>query len=193
MASNFKHFLEGPLTGKILIATPQMRDMRFSHAVILVCGHDDHGAMGIVINKYMDNFTLEELFMQLDIPVNFHIDDEPVHYGGPIEIGRGFVVHTNDVMNNASVLVSDNIAISATIDILSMMAQDDGPKGRLCALGYAGWGAGQLENEIIENSWLIATADESILFNVPVEDRWMIAMNSIGVKPDSLSSEFGHA
>jgi putative transcriptional regulator len=193
MVHDFKQSLEGSLVGNLLVAMPQMRDSRFIHGVILICGHDDKGAMGLVINKHMESFFLSELLNQLGIPMIFQSPQEPVHYGGPVEVGRGFVLHSTDVMKEGSVSINSWLALSATMDILTHMAQGSGPKKRLCALGYAGWGAGQLENEIQENAWLVVPAQEHILFDAPDDEKWFLALKSLGIKPDVLSLELGHA
>jgi len=189
------------LEGQFLIAMPSMADSRFEHSVIYMCSHSDQGAMGLVVNQVARHLSLEELLIQLDI-----VDDETairlpaqvrdmnVHKGGPVEVERGFVLHSDDFMLNQSTLTIDNgICLTATLEILRAMAQGGGPAHAMLALGYAGWGPGQLETEIQANGWLTAPADPDILFDPESETKWHRALASLGIDPAMLFSDAGHA
>ncbi len=190
------------LEGQFLIAMPSMADSRFEHSVIYLCSHSDQGAMGLVVNQVARHLSLEELLIQLDI-LN---DDESairlpdsvrgmnVHKGGPVEVERGFVLHSDDFMLNQSTLTIDNgICLTATLEILRALAQGDGPQQAILALGYAGWAPGQLENEIQANGWLTAPADPEILFDTDFDAKWRRALSSMGIDPAMLYSDAGHA
>jgi putative transcriptional regulator len=190
----------GFLDGKILIASPAMRDERFTRAVIYVCAHSSEGAMGIVVNQPARNIKFADLLQQLGI-VETQADIKrprgaPIRVlnGGPVESGRGFVLHTNDVfIHNSTLPIEDNICLTATLDILRSIASGEGPEQALLALGYAGWGAGQLEQEIQANGWLHCDSDAAILFDGAAETKYERALLKIGVTPGMLSSEAGHA
>ena len=189
------------LEGQFLIAMPSMADSRFEHSVVYMCSHSDQGAMGLVVNQVARHLSLEELLIQLDI-VNDDsaiklppsVRDMNVHKGGPVEVERGFVLHSDDFMLNQSTLSIDNgICLTATLEILRAMAQGGGPSKAMLALGYAGWAPGQLENEIQSNGWLTAPADPTILFDDDPEGKWRRALGSLGIDPAMLFSEAGHA
>ena len=190
----------GFLDGKILIATPAMRDERFARAVIYVCAHSSEGAMGIVVNQPAKNIKFTDLLQQLGV-VNSASDLKKarssairVLNGGPVESGRGFVLHTNDVfIQNSTLPIEDNICLTATLDILRTIASGEGPEQAFLALGYAGWGAGQLEQEIHANGWLHCDADPDIVFDGAADTKYDRALLKIGVTPGMLSSEAGHA
>ncbi len=189
------------LEGQFLIAMPSMADSRFEHSVIYVCSHSEQGAMGLIVNQVAKHLSLEELLIQLDI-VN---DDDAirlppqvrgmsVHKGGPVEIERGFVLHSDDFQLNQSTLAIDNgICLTATLEILRALAEGTGPRQAMLALGYAGWAPGQLENEIQSNGWLTAPADRDILFDANSEQKWHRALGSLGIDPAMLFSDAGHA
>lgn len=189
------------LEGQFLIAMPSMADSRFEHSVIYLCSHSEQGAMGLVVNQVAHHLSLEELLIQLDI-----VNDESairlpasvrgmnVHKGGPVEVERGFVLHSDDFMLNQSTLTIDNgICLTATLEILRALAQGAGPAQAILALGYAGWGPGQLETEIQSNGWLTAPADPAILFGREPESKWQRALGSLGIDPAMLYSDAGHA
>ncbi|WP_421981647.1 YqgE/AlgH family protein [Roseibium sp.] len=189
------------LEGQFLIAMPSMADSRFEHSVIYLCSHSDQGAMGLVVNQIARHLSLEELLIQLDI-VNDEssirlpdsVRDMNVHKGGPVEVERGFVLHSDDFMLNQSTLTIDNgICLTATLEILRALAQGDGPEQAILALGYAGWAPGQLENEIQANGWLTAPADPEILFDTDFDAKWHRALGSMGVDPAMLYTDAGHA
>jgi len=183
----------GYLVGQMLIAMPQMQDPRFERTVIYLCAHTEDGAMGLVINKVLDEVTFPDLLEQLDIDTGIDEDVIQVHFGGPVEAGRGFVLHSADYMQDSPLVVSDSFGMTATIDILKSIAEGDGPRRSLLALGYAGWGPGQLEDEIQQNGWLCVSADEALVFGPGVNDRWQQAMAKLGIDINMLSGDAGHA
>jgi putative transcriptional regulator len=173
---------------------PQMLDERFARSVVYVCAHSgEAGAMGLVINKLLGSLTMDELFAQLDISPSGGAGSRPVHYGGPVESGRGFVLHTADYNEDATLVVDDNIALTATLDVLRAIGQGRGPRRSLFALGYAGWAPGQLDAEIQANGWLSVPADDAIIFDRDHDQKWQRAMAKLGVDLTMLSSEAGHA
>jgi putative transcriptional regulator len=184
---------EGYLTGQLLIALPQLQDSRFNRAVIFVCGHDEQGAMGIVLNKVIDTLPFEELLKQLNIRTPKNLPKVPIYYGGPVEMGRGFVLHTPDFMSELSVKVTDEFVLSATLDIIEAIARGKGPRCKLLALGYAGWSPGQLEAELVANNWLHVKADSQLVFQVSREELWRETLDKIGIDPKHLSLGAGHA
>jgi putative transcriptional regulator len=182
------------LEGKILIAMPSMRDPRFEHSVILLCSHSDKGAMGLIVNKPNRDIKLRDVLDQLEITGAPETEDMTVHFGGPVETGRGFVLHTQDYKSSLHTLsVPGGFGMTATLDILEEIAQGGGPKHAIMTLGYAGWGPDQLENEIAQNAWLTADASPNLLFQVPAPQMWSAALESLGIDPLSLSSVAGHA
>lgn len=184
----------GYLTDHLLIAMPQMQDPRFERTVIYMCAHTAEGAMGLVINKLMDAVTFPDLLEQLNIDTGGAEEEEiRVHFGGPVEAGRGFVLHSSDYIQDSTLVISDNFALTATIDILKSIAEGDGPRRSLLALGYAGWGPGQLDDEIQQNGWLSVPADDRLIFGPGLDDRWEQAMAKIGIDINMLSGDAGHA
>lgn len=181
------------LEGQLLLAMPNMTDPRFDRAVIYVCTHSEEGAMGLVINEPMPALTFAELLEQLEIDVVEPISDIEVHRGGPVESGRGFVLHSADFVQDSTLVVSETLALTATVDVLRAIAQGSGPVNNLLALGYAGWGAGQIEAEIQQNAWLTVNADEEVIFHTELDDKWPRALAMLGVDISMLSSEAGHA
>jgi putative transcriptional regulator len=181
------------LTGKLLIAMPFLSDPRFTHAVIYVCGHDAQGAMGLMVNKGLPAVSFEELLAQMNVDVSTVASKIPVHYGGPVEVGRGFVLHSSDYAAESTVLIENGFAMTATLDILRAIAVNEGPRDILLALGYVGWGAGQLEHEIQENGWLTIEADSALIFDHDLEAKWRQALATLGIDPAVLSLEIGHA
>lgn len=183
---------EGYLAGQLLVAMPNMRDPRFERTVIYMCVHNAEGAMGLVINKSVGSLTFPQLLRQLGIPKEGAIDRR-VHFGGPVEMGRGFVLHTDEYEQESTVKVKPGYAVTATIDILKAIAEGGGPKQALLALGYAGWAPGQLDGEIQANGWLHAPADLSIVFDDALDTKWTRAISKIGIDLALLSGEAGHA
>lgn len=172
---------------------PGMADPRFQRSVIYMCLHNAEGAMGLVINRLVESMTFDELLEQLDLGASRAQDEIRVHFGGPVESGRGFVLHSTDYAQDATVDMENGIGLTATIDILRDIARGDGPQARLLALGYAGWGPGQLDEEIQENAWLHVPADPSLVFNERLDEKWDQAIARLGFDPALLSSEAGRA
>jgi putative transcriptional regulator len=185
----------GYLDGQLIIAMPAMTDKRFQRSVIYMCAHSAEGAMGLIINQRAGHISFSELLEQLQITVPEDGSEEmPVHVGGPVETGRGFVLHSSDYFAPDSTLPIDGeVSLTATIDILKAMSKGRGPKRSLLALGYAGWAAGQLEREIQGNGWLHCPADASLIFRTVLDDKYDEAMSKIGVNPSHLVAEAGHA
>ena len=185
------------LTGKILIAMPGMADPRFAQAVVLVCAHGEEGALGIVLNKPLPGIAFSELLDQLGIEARSATPPVPVHFGGPVEPGRGFVLHRlawqageeEGVMR----IGEDGLAMTTTRNILEDIAQGRGPEPAVLSLGYAGWDAGQLEGEVLANGWLTADAGDELVFGRDNARKWQAALKSLGVDPVMLSAAAGHA
>lgn len=184
---------EGYLTGQLLIAMPQMTDPRFAHAVIYVCAHNADGAMGLVLNKGVEKPTFPDLLKQLKIEPAENADPINVMFGGPVETGRGFVLHSADYLQDATLLVDHEVGLTATLDILKDIAVGGGPRHKLLMLGYAGWGPGQLDAEIQANGWLNAPADEHLIFDHDLDTKWDRALAKLGVDGAMLSGDAGHA
>jgi putative transcriptional regulator len=191
----------GYLDGQMLIAMPTMRDERFVRSLIYVCAHSSEGAMGIVVNQPAENIKFPDLLVQLDVIPAKDVIQLPatagtvkVLKGGPVETGRGFMLHSADFFIEHSTLPIDNgICLTATLDILKAIAHGEGPQRAVLALGYAGWAPGQLENEITENGWLNCEADKDLIFGADTERKYEAAMRKIGIDLGKLSSEAGHA
>ena len=179
--------------GQMLLAMPAMADPRFERAVIYMCAHNAEGAMGLVINKTLDSIDFRELLGQLDIPAADGARDIAVHFGGPVENQRGFVLHSGEYLHAETLRVTDEVGLTATLDILRALAQGEGPTRSILALGYAGWGPGQLDSEIQDNAWLSVPYDEDLMFEVSDDDKWERAFNSIGVDLSVLSGTPGRA
>ena len=181
------------LTGQLLVAMPGMTDPRFERSVIYLCAHNADGAMGLVVNRPIESMTFPEMLEQLGIPGGDDANVIRVLFGGPVEQARGFVLHSPDYLQEASMVVDDNVALTATIDILRAIASGAGPRNCLLALGYAGWGPGQLDTEILRNGWLSVGADDELVFGEDLDAKWERAMAKIGVDPRMLSDNAGHA
>lgn len=184
---------DGYLTGQLLVAMPQMLDERFAKSVIYLCAHTEDGAMGLVVNKLLENIDFPDLLDQLDLSPAPGGDDIRVHFGGPVESGRGFVLHTSDYVQDATMVIDDQIAMTATTDILRDIAEGDGPRNSLLALGYAGWGPGQLDTEIQANGWLSVAADDTLVFGTDPDTIWKDALAKMGIDVSMLSGDAGHA
>ena len=181
-------------TGKLLIAMPGMSDPRFEKSVIFVCAHSDEGAMGLIVNKPAEDLLFADLLEQLSIRPLQMTRDVLVHFGGPVEHGRGFVLHSSDYSSNVSTLeVDDGFGMTATLDILEDIARGAGPLAVVMALGYAGWGPGQLESEIARNGWLTCDATHEIVFATQADVKWEAALRSLGVDALTLSAAAGRA
>ncbi|MEM8572525.1 MAG: YqgE/AlgH family protein [Pseudomonadota bacterium] len=190
MESEDENFLDG----RLLIAMPSMGDPRFDRAVIFMCAHSPEGAMGLIINKPAPELRFKTLLDQLKIKSEVDIEETPVHFGGPVEHGRGFVLHSSDyVVDGGSLRVNPSFAMTATLDILQDMARGAGPDRALLALGYSGWGPGQLESEIQANGWLIASAEPDLVFAGSHEAKWEAALRTLSIDPRLLSVSGGRA
>jgi putative transcriptional regulator len=191
----------GYLDGQLLIAMPVMGDPRFERSVIYLCAHSAEGAMGIMVNRPAGSIDFPELLVQLKIIAKSEQIELPepaetlqVLQGGPVDTGRGFVLHSSDFyIENATLLIDDKICLTATIDILKAIAKGAGPKHAVLALGYAGWRPGQLEAEIQDNGWLHCDADPDLVFGEEVEEKYSRALRKIGIDPGMLSNAAGHA
>ncbi len=191
----------GYLDGQMLVATPAMSDERFARSVIYVCAHTPEGAMGIIVNQPASNIKFPDLLVQLEvlpkedlIEIGTPRDDVRVMKGGPVETGRGFVLHSADFfIENSTLPIDDGICLTATLDILKAIARGDGPANAILALGYAGWAPGQLETEIHGNGWLHCPADSELIFGEDISHKYDLALRKIGIDPAMLSSEIGHA
>ncbi|MGI9407958.1 MAG: YqgE/AlgH family protein [Hyphomicrobiaceae bacterium] len=189
------------LDGQLLIAMPAMADERFERAVIYLCAHSEDGAMGIILNKRADHIDFTELLEQLEILGEEGANERPpdvdnvaVHVGGPVESGRGFVLHSTDYYSdNSTMNINDDVSLTATVDILKAIAKGEGPSRAILALGYAGWAAGQLENEIHANGWLNCPANAEIVFSKNLDAKYDEALSSLGVSPAHLVADAGHA
>ncbi len=185
---------EDTLAGKLLVAMPGMGDPRFQKSVIYLCAHSPDGAMGIIVNKPMPDLTLGQLLEQLDIPRPPVSEEIRVQMGGPVEPGRGFVLHTSEYTTQGGTMrIGADYALTATRDILVDIARGAGPRRSMFALGYAGWAPGQLEGELAANGWLLAEADDELLFGADHGAKWEKAIRSLGIDPRLLATEGGMA
>jgi len=181
------------LAGHFLIAMPSLNDSFFNQAVTFICEHDENGSFGIIINQQTD-ITLKQITKEMKIEIsNSANENQPVFVGGPVDQGRGFILHRPAGNWQSSLIVNDNVALTTSKDILRAIANNEGPTDSIVALGYAGWAAGQLDNEMANNTWLSCPADEQIIFNTPAEERWKAAANLIGIDLSLLSNDAGHA
>jgi putative transcriptional regulator len=191
----------GYLDGQMLIAMPSMRDERFARTLIYVCAHSSDGAMGIVVNQLAANIKFPDLLVQLDVISDKDRIELPpsagavqVLKGGPVDPGRGFVLHSNDFyIENSTLPIDNGICLTATLDVLKAIAKGSGPGSALLALGYAGWAPGQLEHEIQDNGWLHCSADRDLIFGADVTSKYERALRKLGIHAGMLSSEAGHA
>lgn len=189
------------LKGQLLIAMPLMSDRRFARSVIYLCAHSEEGAMGLIINHRADNINFTELLERLGITPSPEIDDtapdfldRQIYAGGPVETGRGFVLHSSDYhAPEATLPIDRNVSLTASIDILKAIAQGKGPAHSILALGYAGWSPGQLESEIQANGWLHCAADQALIFDPDLDSKYERALAKIGIDPSYLVNDAGHA
>ncbi len=181
------------LTGHFLIAMPSLEDGFFNHAVTYICEHDESGSFGIIINQETE-LTLKHIVKEMQISAEDSYNaDQPVFIGGPVDQGRGFILHRPTGDWQSTLKVNDHIALTTSKDILQAIVNNEGPENSIVALGYAGWSAGQLDNEIAANTWLSCPANEQIIFDTPPEERWKAAAKLIGVDLSLLSNDTGHA
>jgi putative transcriptional regulator len=193
MAMSSQNLEAGYMTGQLLIAMPQMEDARFARTLIYICAHTAEGAMGLVVNRAVDNVTFPDLLRQLNITSSTSSPQDPILFGGPVETGRGFVLHSADYVRDATLLVDRDVGLTATLDILKDIASGQGPRRCLLMLGYAGWGPGQLDQELQANAWLTVPADEELIFDDALNDKWERSLNKIGVDFTFLTGDTGHA
>lgn len=182
------------LTGKLLLAMPGMTDPRFEKSVIFMCAHSDEGAMGLIVNRPALDISFAQLLSQLSIESRSDVPVPQVHMGGPVEHARGFVLHSADYDGNPATLdVQGGYGMTATLDVLEDIAQGAGPAACLLALGYSGWGPGQLESELAQNAWLVADAPAALIFDTDSEGKWAAVLGSMGIDPVTLSGAAGRA
>ncbi len=184
---------ETRLTGQLLVAMPGMSDPRFLRSVVYLCVHSAEGAMGLIVNKRLENVSFAEIAGQVGIEAEEIRAEIAVHYGGPVETGRGFLLHSTDHVDESSLVIDEQFALTATVEMLRTIAAGGGPKQRMLALGYAGWGAGQLDAEIQANGWITVPADPAIVFDAEDDTKWERALRAIGIDPSLLSMHMGRA
>jgi putative transcriptional regulator len=181
------------LTGKIIVSMPSLEDERFFKTVIYMCAHSSQGSMGIIINKKIDYDLYPDLLEQLGIDKPLDNKKLFIRYGGPVESGRGFVLHSDDMIRKETLNIDKGVALTSTTEFFDDLSSGKGPKNSILALGYAGWGPGQLEDEIIKNSWMTLSVDTSFLFDEEVSKKWTEAYKIIGVDPNKISFQSGRA
>lgn len=182
------------LAGHVLIAMPQLMDPFFTRSVVYICSHDQHGAMGLILNKFMPHMSFRDLFMQLKIDkAEESILNHPVHFGGPVETMRGYVLHSNDYRRPDTLALDPDIWLTNTVEIMRDIALNVGPQKTLVTLGHAGWGAGQLEKELAQNGWLHVKADLNLVFATKPEKQWETALGKLGITLDTFMTEAGQA
>lgn len=185
------------LAGKLLLAMPGLGDMRFHKAVILLCAHSAAGAMGLVVNHRLPGLEFQELMKQLKINSDINIDVKtlamPVFCGGPVEGARGFLLHSSEFTQNDTIKIDKDFSVTGTVEALKTIVSGQGPQDLLFILGYAGWGAGQLEQELQSNSWLVCDAHQDIIFHDNPDEKWEIATRKMGIDPALLSLDAGSA
>ena len=191
------HNIKNSLTGKLLLSMPQMGDPRFQKSVIFMCAHDKNGAMGIVVNHLLNDIKFSDLLDQLQITSNIHIDMNalsiPVMNGGPVNMARGFLLHSPEFSHEGTMKVGNRYGVTGTINALKDLATGNGPAQKLFALGYAGWGAGQLEQELQDNTWLVIESNPDLVYNINPEKKWDIAIEQLGFDPSLISNTTGQA
>lgn len=183
----------GYIAGKCLVAMPGMTDPNFARSVVYVCAHTAEGAMGLVVNRALAQLSFPDILEQLGIEPTPACESIRVHFGGPVEAARGFVLHSAEYHQAATLLVNEDVALTATTDVLRAIADGNGPRHSLMALGYAGWSPGQLDEELKQNAWLIVDADENLLFGAALDAKWGAAVRKLGIDPAMLSDNAGHA
>jgi putative transcriptional regulator len=191
-ATDIDELTPGSLRDHFLIAMPGLNDSSFAHTVTYICEHSEQGAMGVVINMATP-MLLKEIFEQMALSDQSELGGQIVMSGGPVQPERGFVLHSPDTKWQSTLEISPDVSLTASRDIIAALAEGRGPKHSLIALGYAGWGEGQLEAEIAANSWLTVPADKDIIFNTPLEQRWTAAAQALGIDVNLIASTAGHA
>lgn len=183
----------GSLAGHLLVATPLVQESCFARSVIYLCAHNEAGAMGIIINYSIDSIKMKDVFEQLDIEPAANAASMLVHFGGPVESNRGFVVHDEDYAAEDSIIRKNGVAVTASLSILQDMAHGEGPAKGMLVLGYAGWSTRQLESEIESGSWIVLPASRQLVFGTENELKWNMAISSLGIDLGHYSSDVGHA
>jgi putative transcriptional regulator len=192
--TSFSEKIADTLAGSLLVASPDLKDTRFEHTVIYVCGHDEKGAMGLVLNRPLQSFLFKDLIQQLNLdPMDQTPSSLAIYYGGPVEAGRGFVLHSDDVKPYQTQQVGPHLYMTATIEVVDMINRGTGPAQHFITLGYAGWSGGQLEEEILANTWIQVPASLDLIFAQNRSTLWEQALGSVGIDPDLLILEPGHA
>jgi len=181
------------LAGHLLVASPQIQESCFARSVVYMCAHNETGAMGLIINYTIDSIGIGDVFEQLDIISAVTAQDFPVHFGGPVESNRGFVLHSSEFSSNESLIESNGIAVTASIGILQQIGHGAGPQNGMLVLGYAGWSPGQLESEIESGSWMVVPASPKLVFSTDNDLKWNLAVATLGIDIGHYSSEIGHA
>lgn len=182
------------LSGRFILATPAMGDPRFKNALIYICSHDKAGAMGLIVNKSKAGLNLSDLLEQIGIEGDVKVADTPVLNGGPVDIDRGFVLHSADYFKEeTSLRLTETLSLTSTKDILLALVDENAPEKAMLAIGYSGWGAGQLESEIAQNAWLVVDVDEDIIFDENLDQKRQIAFDKLGIAPEALSFMSGSA
>ncbi|MEI9886699.1 MAG: YqgE/AlgH family protein [Rhizomicrobium sp.] len=186
---------EGFLHGKLLIAMPGMPDPRFDKSVIFICSHSEQGAFGLILNKPIDELSFKSLMEKMDIPTTPQTSTRPVLLGGPVDTDSGYILHSNEAANRppSTITVTPEIALTLTVDLLRKIAGGRGPDKWLMALGYAGWGPGQIESEMASNGWIHCDADDMLVFDEDFDGKWAKALGKLGASLSGLSSEVGRA
>ena len=182
----------GYLTGRLLLATPTKTSDVFEKSVILVCAHDENGAMGIILNK-LEGVSLNDLLIQMEIPSVDSLKNPRIHSGGPVDNTHGFIIHNKEYKEKGTANISNLFNLTATYDVLENISAGGGPKDYLIALGYAGWHAGQLEEEITQNYWISVPADKHSVFNKAIDTMWYSILDKNGISPVHLSTQTGYA
>ena len=181
------------LTGKFLIAMPQIDDSEFEHSVVYICSHSSNGAMGLMINKRLEQFSFSDLTLQLPVKNYAKLNEISLYSGGPLEKVRGMVLHSTDYIKDGTVKIGRDIAVSSTTEIIADIAYDQGPKDKPVALGYSFWQPRQLEAEISRNDWLVIEADKELLFRTRDEEKWQRALDETGISLDRFITVTGHS
>ncbi len=184
---------KGSLAGHLLIATHEVQDGIFAKSVVYLCAHNESGAMGVIVNTPVEQLHLKDILEHLDIDLPIERDQFKVHFGGPVEANRGFVVHSCEYQTQESLIAKDGIAVTASLKVLQDLAQGKGPAKGMLVLGYAGWSPGQLEGEIESGAWIVLPADKNLVFDTDNQTKWDAAISSLGFDLGHFSSQVGHA
>jgi len=184
---------DGSLVGQLLVATPLIQESCFARSVVYMCSHNAEGAMGMIINYPIENVAMGDILEQLDIESQIKLVDFPIHFGGPVEPTRGFVVHSSDYITEQSIIDQNGVVVTANVSILQELAKGKGPEQGMLVLGYAGWTAGQLETEVETGSWIVVPASKKLVFETDNELKWSVAVATLGFDVGHYSPTVGHA